>query len=76
MDDLIIQMRSLNMSKDQFDKLAQALRLSDFVKFAKYQPGDADAADSFESIKQSIMIIEQSETVSPVQSGKSEGGLK
>ncbi len=37
-DDLVIQLKSLNLNKEQFDKLSQSLRLSDFVKFAKYIP--------------------------------------
>ncbi len=59
-DDLVLQVKSIDLPKDQFDKLAQALRLSDFVKFAKYQPAEADHAESWETIKHSIMTIEQS----------------
>ncbi len=64
-DDLVLQLRSLNINKDQFDKLAQTLRLGDFVKFAKYQPAEADDVESLTDIKQAITIIEQSETVPP-----------
>lgn len=60
-DDLVVQLRSLNMKKDGFDKLAQALRLSDFVKFAKYQPEATDDISSLKTIRESIMDIEQSE---------------
>lgn len=63
-DDLVLQLRDLRINKDQFDKLAQALRLGDFVKFAKYQPAEADDMDSLAVIKQAITIIEQSETTS------------
>ena len=37
-DDLVKQLRGLNIPKDQFEQLSQSLRLSDFVKFAKYIP--------------------------------------
>lgn len=73
-DDLVLQLRSLDLNKDQFDKLAQALRLSDFVKFAKYQPTDTDDAVSFESIKQTITTIQGSETVTSLQ-GRQGGAL-
>ncbi|HEX7844148.1 MAG TPA: hypothetical protein VF476_00025 [Chitinophagaceae bacterium] len=60
-DDLVMQLRSINLQKEQFDKLAQALRLGDFVKFAKYQPSEADDNSSWEIIRQTIMTIEQME---------------
>lgn len=61
-DDLVLQLKGLQLEKEQFDKLAQALRLSDFVKFAKYVPSEEDNRNSMEEIKQSIMAIEKSET--------------
>lgn len=60
-DDLVIQLRDLNLNKEQFDKLSQALRLSDFVKFAKYIPTAEDDRSSFNEIKNSIIAIEKSE---------------
>lgn len=57
--DLVVQLRDLNMPKQQFEKLSQALRLSDFVKFAKYEPTAADDQESFNTIRQSIDQIEQ-----------------
>jgi hypothetical protein len=57
-DDLVIQLRNLEMSKESFDRLAQALRLSDYVKFAKYIPSKEDDQASFETIKRSIEEIE------------------
>lgn len=59
MDDLVIQLHSLNMNKESFDRLSQALRLSDFVKFAKYNPGPEDDMMVLNAIKQSIQEIEQ-----------------
>jgi BatD DUF11 like domain len=65
-DDLILQLKSINLDKDQHAQLAQVLRLSDFVKFAKYIPINEDDANAFNAIKNSIINIEQSESkVSP-----------
>lgn len=61
-DDLVLQLKGLQLEKEQFNKLAQALRLSDFVKFAKYVPSEEDNSSCLEEIKQSIMTIEKSET--------------
>jgi LPXTG-motif cell wall-anchored protein len=58
-DDLVKQLRSLNMPKDQLEKLTQSLRLSDFVKFAKYVPTDDDDKNTFTTIGRSIQQIEQ-----------------
>jgi hypothetical protein len=58
-DDLVGQLRSIAVPKDQFEKLSQALRLSDFVKFAKYVPSDDDNRNTFETIKRTISDIEQ-----------------
>jgi LPXTG-motif cell wall-anchored protein len=58
-DDLVVQLKELNMAKEQFDRLSQALRLSDFVKFAKYEPSKEDDRTVFDSIKGSIDHIEQ-----------------
>jgi hypothetical protein len=58
-DDLVIQLKGVPLAKDQFEKLAQALRLSDFVKFAKYTPSGADDQDAMDIIKKTISEIEQ-----------------
>ncbi len=58
-DDLILRLRSLNLNKEQFEQLSQALRLSDFVKFAKYIPAKEDDQVIFDTIKRSIQSIEQ-----------------
>ena len=58
-DHLMVQMKSLNLNEERFNQLAQALRLSDFVKFAKYIPGDEDNRAAFEAIKNSIEEIEK-----------------
>ena len=62
-DDLILQLNSINLlNKEQFAQLSQALRLSDFVKFAKYIPTNEDDINIFNTIKNSIINIEQSES--------------
>jgi hypothetical protein len=58
-DDLVMQLRNLNIPKDQFDQLAQGLRLSDFVKFAKYVPSSEDDKTVFNVIARTIQQIEQ-----------------
>ena len=68
-DDLIIQLHNINLNKEDFDRLAQALRLSDFVKFAKYQPGNEDDINMLETIRNTIKTIEKSEP-GPAPSGK------
>lgn len=60
-DDLVLQLKGLDLSKEQFDKLAQSLRLSDFVKFAKYVPTGDDDRIAFDTIRDSITNIEKSE---------------
>jgi hypothetical protein len=58
-DDLVIQLRGIPIAKEQFEKLSQALRMSDFVKFAKYVPSNEDGRSSFDTIKKTINEIEQ-----------------
>jgi LPXTG-motif cell wall-anchored protein len=60
-DDLVIQLKSLNLSKEQFDKLSQSLQLSDFVKFAKYIPSADDDSNSFNEIRNAIVTIEKAQ---------------
>lgn len=59
-DDLILQIKDVVSDKEQFDKLSQTLRLSDFVKFAKYIPVDDDKRTSYSDILNSIKLIEGS----------------
>jgi len=57
-DDLVVQLKSLNLPAEDFSQLAQTLRMSDFVKFAKYEPGENDKTDSFGTVKNFIEKIE------------------
>jgi len=65
-DDLVLQLKGLELDKGQFDRLAQALRLSDFVKFAKYLPAAEDDANCFREIKHAIMTIEKTDDKTPL----------
>jgi hypothetical protein len=58
-DDLVVQLKGIPIAKEQFEKLSQALRLSDFVKFAKYVPAKEDDRNTFETITRTISDIEQ-----------------
>ncbi|MFI5132720.1 MAG: LPXTG cell wall anchor domain-containing protein [Chitinophagales bacterium] len=59
-DDLVLQLKNLNLDKTSFEQLSQALRLSDFVKFAKYVPDEDDNKIVFETIKKAIQLVEES----------------
>lgn len=60
-DDLVQQLRQLKLPEDDHNELAQSLRMSDFVKFAKYEPNETDKGNSFTIVKHSIDMIEKSE---------------
>jgi hypothetical protein len=62
-DDLAVQIQSLNMPKQLYSELLQVLRLSDLVKFAKYQPLPADNDTAFAIISDSLTSIEHSNAV-------------
>lgn len=56
-EELIMQLKELDISREQFSHLAQALRMSDFVKFAKYLPGENENEQNFDIIKSSVEIL-------------------
>jgi hypothetical protein len=56
-DELIVQISSAGISKDRFTELAQTLRMSDFVKFARYLPADADNVKNWDVIRNSIRSL-------------------
>jgi len=53
-EELIGEIRGLPLTPAQFDELAETLRMSDFVKFAKYQPGLSDNERSYRVIRASV----------------------
>jgi len=58
-DNLVVQLRPVISSAEIFSQVQQALRLSDFVKFAKYIPSAEDNQSAFNTIKKTIEHIEQ-----------------
>lgn len=56
--DLVLKLQS-RMAKVELVSLAQQLRLADAVKFAKYQPQEAELSEFFEVIKTSIEALNQ-----------------
>jgi len=56
-NELILQLRQLNMTNEQFSQLSQALRMSDFVKFAKYLPDERDNEQNFFIIQSSVELL-------------------
>lgn len=60
-EELIGQLRRSPIPQDQFDSLADTLRMSDFVKFAKYLPGITDTERHYRVIRSSIDALEKSE---------------
>jgi len=64
-EDLSMQIEKLNLDTDQYQQLVQALVLSDFVKYAKYQSTEEERRNSLESIKESIVAIENSNIATP-----------
>jgi len=58
-EELIGQIRRLPVSGEQFSGMAELLRMSDFVKFAKYQPGLSDSEHHFQVIRHSIDVLDK-----------------
>lgn len=58
-DELVGQLRSLKLNDEYFQPLSQALRLCDFVKFAKYTPSAEDDRLVAGVIRNSIQVIEK-----------------
>jgi len=56
-DELIVQLKQSGINKESFSRLAQTLRMSDFVKFARYQPEQKDNEDNLEVIRTSIRTL-------------------
>ena len=58
-EELIVQIRRLSLPQQQFLDLAEALRMGDFVKFAKYQPGLADSESHYRTIRGAIEELDR-----------------
>ncbi len=58
-EELILQLSRLEINKDFFSQLAGTLRMSDFVKFAKYIPGMDDNERNLEVVRSAIGFINE-----------------
>ncbi|MEO7924051.1 MAG: BatD family protein [Chitinophagaceae bacterium] len=58
-DDLILQIQNLGLNKEEYQRISQALRLGDFVKFAKYIPSQEDDKAALETVRRSIEEIQR-----------------
>ena len=56
-EDLLVELRRLNIPSESFTEIATALRMTDFVKFAKYQPQTEDNKNNFTIIQSAIRIV-------------------
>lgn len=58
-EELIDQVRRLSLTQQQFADLADALRVGDFVKFAKYKPGSADCDNHYRAVRLAIEELDR-----------------
>jgi BatD DUF11 like domain len=58
-EELILVLSGEDLTRDQFTRLAAALRMSDFVKFAKYIPGSVENEQNFETIHASVRLLNE-----------------
>ncbi len=56
-DELILQLTTKRIPPKSFSSLVQSLRISDFVKFAKYRPSESDNAENLSAVRSSIDIL-------------------
>ncbi|WP_127129291.1 BatD family protein [Pseudoflavitalea rhizosphaerae] len=56
-DELTRALVTLKPDAEQFSQLANALQIADFVKFAKYTPGDTENEQNFNSIRSAITTL-------------------
>lgn len=64
-EELILQLRELRLGNQEYTTLVQALRMADFVKFAKYTPSQAEQEETFITIKNSITKLEALQPAAP-----------
>lgn len=56
-EELIQQLQKLAINRESYQQLSTALRMADFVKFAKYEPGSADNEKNFMIIHAAITTL-------------------
>lgn len=57
-EDLVLQLKEVGLNKDDFTSVVQVLRMSDLVKFAKFNAAAGEKQDSVRIIKENIARIE------------------
>jgi hypothetical protein len=62
-EELIVELSRFGIPRDAFISLSQSLRVSDFVKFAKYRPSDEDNQKNLGIVSSSIQLLDQNFTV-------------
>jgi len=58
-EELILELSGKGIPKDAFISLAQSLRMSDVVKFAKYRPSEEDNKNNLKIVTSSIEILDK-----------------
>ena len=58
-EELILSLSNLNLDRNVFSNLSAALRMGDFVKFAKYVPGPNENETNLETIKSAVVVINE-----------------
>jgi hypothetical protein len=56
-EELILQLTAMNLPQKPFSSLIQSLRMSDFVKFAKYRPSEEDNIHNLDIVRSSIDLL-------------------
>jgi hypothetical protein len=57
-EDLVIQLKDAGLNQEEYTGLVQVLKLSDLVKFARYNPIPEDKQNSIRIIKENIVRLE------------------
>ena len=58
-EELILSISGMKMEREAFSKLSTALRMGDFVKFAKYIPGPYEIDSNLEEVRKGIMLLNE-----------------
>ena len=58
-EDLLLQLKTVGLNDGVYSRLAQALRLGDFVKFAKYEPSQQDREQAWQAVNDAIDQLEE-----------------
>jgi BatD DUF11 like domain len=56
-EELVTELRQVPMERDSFNQMVTALQVTDFVKFARYQPNESDNEKNFTVIQTAIKTL-------------------